>query len=191
MYYAGGCCCCCCWWWWWLLLLFGLLPLYYWCLCQLLVYPCIVLSLQDRAGNLAIHHALENWRVDLLPTLISHLPADSVNHNNKQLHTPVRLAVMVALKEPATRSAELEAVLALLAEKNADFNLPDDSGTVPLHLAAAAGNDIAVRTLIRHNANVHITKKDGMVPALLRLCFVSYVVRLIIVVVRIVVRMVT
>mgnify|MGYP001134021675 CR=1 FL=1 len=97
----------------------------------------------------------------MLPSLLQYTGLDTINHLNHEYETPCRVAIAAALQEPEERSKEIDMVLTFLVERSGDVNLPDENGTVPLHIASAAGNEQCIRALIKHRANVHITKKDG------------------------------
>ena len=127
---------------------------------RLLQVRDININIQDGDGNTALHHAVTSNNLDILKTLLMHKP--DVNIRNRCNQTPLHMAAA----EP-----EHPDLFATLMNHNARFDLPDNSRRLAIHYAAEAGHEQALKILVKNNADVNATARDGHTALHYATCF--------------------
>ncbi len=112
--------------------------------------PAAVLNQTDDDGRTAVHHAVISDDADTLAKLLK--AGCAPNLRNTEGEMPLHLAVMDKHKGSAKH---------LIAASPADINGVTSTGETPLHLAAKAGNEEMVRTLIEAGALVDLPDRHG------------------------------
>jgi ankyrin repeat protein len=107
---------------------------------------------RDSWGFTVLHEAVHMNRYEIAQILIE----NGANISAKPLETPI----MVAAGFIGTSSPCGEDMFDLLINAGADVNAPGHSGMTPLHVAARAGNTLAIRCLLNNGAGVTISIQD-------------------------------
>ncbi|EDR07878.1 uncharacterized protein LACBIDRAFT_298151 [Laccaria bicolor S238N-H82] len=97
----------------------------------------------------------------------------NIHHHNvpygpKKGDTPLHVAIDASTGNPRASSVVRSECVEILILHGADVNAKNDAGQTPLHLAAAARNNLAcAQVLLQHGAKLDVKDSDGNTPLML------------------------
>jgi len=125
------------------------------------------INFRDNSGWTAMHCAASPGHLEVCELLLKHNANPNIGNmdNNIPLHYLSRRPFDIP-KKPRKSDSLFVKVVKLMVESGVNVNTPNDFGDTPLHQAGAAGNEDAVKLLLKLKADPNLKNKRGETPAM-------------------------